>query len=330
MPLFLLIESEYMKKNLKIISLSFLLPALLVSCMKEGSTKAEVTSFDVPAVFMANNEEKSGRIESLSYQTKDYILNSEKTEEKELKVYLPYNYDESQKYNILYLLHGTDKQEVDHINTWFDRVKIKDVLDNLIAYEQIDPLIVVCPTFYSYGLYGDDNVTDIKEATPVKTNSSNNFTYEFRNDILPAVESKYQTYAEDISVSGFMNSRDHRALAGLSNGARITLHSGIMHNFDYVSSFGVYSSSWDAQEILQALNSDAYKDLSLNGFYNAAGIYDFAYNKQKKMYDELLQSERFTAENSKFFPITFGYHSARSWRVGLYDTLLYLFGGKMA
>ena len=58
-----------------------------------------------------------------------YISDSEKTEEKELKVYLPYNYDESQRYNILYLLHGTDKQEVDHINTWFDRVKIKDVLD---------------------------------------------------------------------------------------------------------------------------------------------------------------------------------------------------------
>lgn len=330
MPLFLLIESEYMKKNLKIISLSLLLPVSLVSCTKEGSLKAEVTSWDVPSAFMVTNTEKAGRIESLSYQTKDYVLNSGKTEEKKLNVYLPYNYDKSKQYNILYLLHGTDRQEVDHINTWFDRVEVKNVLDNLIAYEQIDPLIVICPTFYSYGLYGDDNVTDIKEATPVKINSSNNFTYELRNDIIPAVENKYATYATDTSEEALKNSRDHRGMAGLSNGARITLNGGMIHNFDYISNFGVYSSSWDASEILQALNSEANKNLPLHGFYNAAGIYDFAYNKQKKMYDELMKSDRFTSENSKFFDIAFGYHSARSWRVGLYDSLLSMFGGNQA
>ncbi|MCR4698421.1 MAG: hypothetical protein K5762_03540 [Bacilli bacterium] len=319
-----------MKKNLKVISISLLLPALLVSCTKEGSIKAEVTSYDVSSTFMKANTEKAGRIESLTYTTKDYILDSGKSEEKKLNVYLPYNYDESKQYNILYLLHGTDKQDVDHINTWFDRIEIKNVLDNLIAYEQIDPLLVVCPTFYSYGLYGDDNVTDIKEATPVKTNSSNNFTYELRNDIIPAVESKYATYASEISEAGLKASRDHRAMAGLSNGARITLNSGIIHNFDYLSTFGIYSSSWDASEIISALNSQAYQDLSLNGFYNASGIYDFAYNKQKKMYDELLKSDKFTTDNSKYFNITFGYHSARSWRVGLYDSLLYMFGGNQA
>ena len=316
-----------MKQKRTILYLSIV--AMLVSCSKEGGN-ALVTSFEVPDVYRVENQEKKGKIETLSYETEDYILESGKKETKKLNVYLPFSYDEEKKYNVLYLLHGTDKQDINHINTWFDRVKVKDVLDNLIAMEVINPLIVVTPTFYSYGLYGDDDIKDIKAMTPVKQNSSNNFEYELRNDIIPTVESTYSTYAVDTSEEGLKQSRDHRAMAGLSNGARITLHSGMMANFDYISEFGIYSSSCDSQELLYALNTPSYQSLKLNGFYNASGIYDFAYNSQKKMYDTLLKEERFKQAKSYFFQVTFGYHANRTWRVGLYDSLLYMFGGQRA
>ncbi len=307
------------KRNLLLVTLS-----LLASCGKEGNV-VSVTTFDVPSSLMEERTDHQGMIETISYTTRDYVNNSGKTQEKKANVYLPFSYEPTKQYNVLYLLHGTDMQSVDHINTWFKTIGMKNILDNMIYQGVIDPLIVVAPTFYSYGLYGDDNMSNITEMTPVKQHSSDNFGYELRNDIIPTVENKYSTYASDIDSSGLKESRNHRAMAGLSNGARITLKGGLMQNFDYISSFGCYSSSWDAKEITQALNKDEYKGLNLTGFYNASGIYDFAYNAQKKMYDELQKDERFTSDNCQYFKISFGYHSARSWRVGLYDTLQYLF-----
>ncbi len=311
-----------MKK--RVLSVILILSSVLVSCGKEEE-KASITSFDVPNLFQVERKEGAGQIKTLSYETKDYLNLTQNKETKKLNVYLPFSYDSNKQYNILYLLHGTDPQNVEHIDTWFHTIGVKNILDNLIYYNQIEPLIVVTPTFYSYGLYGDDNVKNIKEMTPVKQNSSNNFAYELRNDIIPLVESTYSTYASSTSHEDLKSSRDHRAMAGLSNGARITLNGGMMKNFDYISSFGCFSSSWDAEEILSTLNTKEYASLKLNGFYNAAGIYDFAYHSQKSMYDKLLLDQRFKESNHQFFDVFFGYHSARSWRVGLYDTLQYLF-----
>lgn len=34
-----------------------------------------------------------------------------------------------------------------------------------------------------------------------------------------------------------------------------------------------------------------------------------------------MKDDMFTEENTEYVQIAFGYHSARSWRVGLYDAL---------
>jgi len=292
-----------------------------MACDHATNPSASVTSWEVPEAFRLARDDHQGSIETLEYVTQDYVEGTGKTQTKALRVYLPYGYDERQRYDILYLLHGTDKQSVDHLATWFDTIGIKNVLDNLIYYQQIKPLLVVAPTFYSYGLYGDDDASDIKKMTPVKRLSSANFPQELRKDILPAVEGRYSTYAPSLDENGFQTSREHRAMAGLSNGARITLNGGLIENFDYFASFGIYSASVDASAILAALDSPRYASLPLKGFYNASGIYDFAYNSQKKMYDALREDPRFHDGNSAFFKVNFGYHSHRSWRVGLYDSL---------
>ncbi len=185
----------------------------------------------------------------------------------------------------------------------------------------IEPLIVVAPTFYSYGLYGDDDMKDIKDVTPVKKNSSANFGRELRFDIIPAVESEFSTYADGASESALQSSRDHRAMAGLSNGCRITYTGGMIENFDYISWFGCYSSSIDSELVLDALSSEKYKNYKLNYMFNADGIYDFAYNGHKKMVNELVGNGKFGDDNVEYVQVAFGYHSARSWRVGLYDSL---------
>lgn len=299
---------------------TIVLPLCLASC-SSNTEKASITSFEVPEKYQEERETEKGTVVSLTYMTKDYIDGTDATEEKTTNVYLPYGYDDSKQYDVLYLLHGTDLQTVNHIETWLYTIGVKNVLDNLIYYQDIDPLIVVTPTFYSYGLYGDDYITNIRDMTPVKKKSNENFSYELRNDLIPAVESKYSTYASSTDSASLISSRDHRAMAGLSNGARITLSAGMGNNFDYISYFGCFSSSVDSSELLEKMHQEKYKGLSLNYMFNADGIYDFAYNAHKKMYDEILKDDLFNEQNSEYVEIAFGYHSSRSWKISLYDAL---------
>ena len=293
----------------------------LCACGNGGDGPATITDSEVPAKYRAERTTEAGEVVSLTYTAHDYAIGTAATEQKYCNVYLPYGYSEEEEYNILYLIHGTDPQTVVHQETWLYTIGVKNILDNMIYYGDIEPLIVVTPSFYSYGLYGDDNMTSVTEVTPVKENSTNNFGMELRNDIIPAVESKYSTYAADVTEEALISSRDHRAMAGLSNGCRITYLGGMVENFDYISWYGCFSSSVDSQILLDALNSERYSDYELNYMFNADGIYDFAYNGHKKMVEELMEDERFTEENTEYVTISFGYHSARSWRVGLYDAL---------
>lgn len=294
---------------------------LALSACSGGEGAAEITSWEVPEKYRAERTEQAGEVVSLQYTARDYALGTEKTEEKSCKIYLPYGYDDGKEYDIIYLIHGTDPQTVVHQDTWFYTVGVKNVLDNMIYYGDIKPVIVVAPVFYSYGLYGDDDMKDIKELTPVKQNSTENFGRELRNDLIPAVEAKYSTYADGVSEEELIASRDHRAMAGLSNGCRITYMGGMIENFDYISWFGCYSSSVDSKLILDALNSEKFAGYKLNYMFNADGIYDFAYNGHKKMVNELKKDAKFTEENTEYVQIAFGYHSARSWRVGFYNSL---------
>lgn len=292
----------------------------LGSC-NQNNEKATITSWVIPDKYKQERTDEKGQVVEVTYSTKDYVDGTDKVEEKKTNVYLPYNYDESKQYNIIYLIHGTDRQSVNHIETWLYTVGIKNVLDNMIFYNDIDPVIVVTPSFYSYGLYGDDNMTNIREVTPVKEKSTKNFGYELRYDLIQAVESKYSTYAEGVDEKSLIDSRDHRAMAGLSNGARITLDGGMTQNFDYISWFGCFSSSIESSKIIEAIHSEKNKNYKLNYLFNADGIYDFAYNAHKKMYEELLKDESFNENNLEYVEIAFGYHSPRSWQISMYDAL---------
>lgn len=315
-----------MEKN-KLLTSSALLFSLFLTSCQSVQTEGQITDVEVDKKYLVERNDQKGSVETLSYETKDYVFPSGKKEEKKCAVYLPYGYDSKEQYNVLYLIHGTDKQSVNHLETWFENIKARVMLDNLIYYKVIDPLIVVCPTFYSYGLFGDDDRKNIKDYSFVKENSNKNFLNELRYDIVPSVEAQYATYSVTRDEQGLSSSRDHRAIAGLSNGCRLTLNAGRIYNFDYFSYFGCYSSFVHSSDIISSLTSEKFKDYKLNYRFNADGIYDFAYHEHRKRVNELLDDSHhiFTEKNTEYVKIRRGYHSARSWRVGLYDSLLRFF-----
>ena len=90
---------------------------------------------------------------------------------------------------------------------------MRKLLDQMIAHGDIEPMIVVTPT-YNYG-QPTANYTD---ADPY----CRALPQELVNDLIPVVESRYSTYAETTDAEGIKVSREHRAIGGFSMGAVTT------------------------------------------------------------------------------------------------------------
>ena len=165
---------------------------------------AEPCLWSVPDKFDAVDCPEQGRVEELEYTTKAYATDG-RTVQKRALVYLPYGYSEEEEYDVLYLLHGTGDDEEYWLRTYSYN---KTMLDNLIYHGDIRPVIVVTPTWYVEGVCEDD---------PDALTYS--FKDELKNDLIPAVEGAYSTYARSCSREDLIASRGRRAFAGLSRGA---------------------------------------------------------------------------------------------------------------
>jgi enterochelin esterase-like enzyme len=132
-------------------------------------------------------------------------------------VYLPAGYDQQDqatRYDVLYLMHGAGMDTESFLGGAGRSSTVKNMLDHMIEERQIPPTIVVTPTFYP-----DDNASmDLHYAGQL----DRAFPGELENDLMPAVEGRYHTYARTIDAAGFTASRAHRAFGGFSMGAVTT------------------------------------------------------------------------------------------------------------
>ncbi|MGN7222424.1 alpha/beta hydrolase [Curtobacterium flaccumfaciens] len=146
--------------------------------------------------------------------------------EKHALVYAPAGYDQdgTDRYDIVYLMHGAGG----NADSWLDRTgdgptRLQNLLDHMIEDGQIDPVIVVTPTFYP----DDDSSMDLHYAGEL----DRQFHVELEDDLMPAVESRFRTYATTADTEGFRASRDHRAFGGFSMGGVTTWYTFI-NNLD--------------------------------------------------------------------------------------------------
>ncbi len=267
----------------------------------------------VPAKFDTGETSEAGTLEELVYETKAYATDGRSVEKRAL-VYLPYGYDPDKNYNILYLMHGTGDDE----NYWLQtHAYNKTMLDNMIALGEIDPLIVVTPTFYV-----EDDCMDGLDALTFS------FREELRNDLMPAAESRYSTWAETADDAGFAASRDHRAFAGLSRGAVTTANSVLCGSLDYFSWFGLFSSFRTTREhILETIQSEEEKDLTIHYVYATTGNFDFATPYMVPGYRMLCENVPRLKEgvNTSFDIFPMRYHSIGHWHLSLYNFLQKIF-----
>jgi len=249
-----------------------------------------------------------GKVETFTYETKAYATDSRKVT-KQAYVYLPYGYDETKEYDILYLMHGTGDDEA----YWLEKYSYNKVMiDNLIYYDDIKPVIIVTPTWY----VEDDLPDDPDQLTY-------SFIDELRNDLIPAVESTYATYAKSVSEEDLIASRNHRAFAGLSRGSATMFRSAYCGSLDYFSKFGAFSACMTTLDEFSVTWNDKNKDYTIDYLYNTSGTFDFLLDEHVKNTEALLEAEKRLVENVNYsfdiFPMD--YHSIHSWHISLYNCL---------
>lgn len=167
--------------------------------------------------------EQQGSLVELMYDTFESTTYEQKTQaiQKRAIVYLPYNYSDDQKYNVLYLMHGGWSNETSLLGTQQQPSSFKNVVDNAIQNGDFDPLIIVCPT------YNNESPEDSSNYSLAFNTLTVNYHNELTNDLIPAVEGTYSTYTESTAPEELKASRDHRAFGGFSMGSVTTWYTFI-------------------------------------------------------------------------------------------------------
>lgn len=271
---------------------------------------------------MLQETEKKGTVERLEYESQTYDETGSKPLKKGAWVYLPYGYDATKQYNILYLLHGGGVTE----DWWFkmfpDTVTI---LDNMMAQKICEPCIIVTPTYYR-GEEIDKNSEFITE----------HFHHELRKDLIPAAEKKYATYANgDVSEENLIKTRNHRAFAGLSLGSMTTYRAALYNNYDLFSWYGPFSGCCgpngdrqnEVKRIIETITTGKEKGLELDYLFCCNGDQDIAYVEHIEIMKQTLKESTclVPGENYDFFTIPGGVHDMKAWQLHLYHALQIFF-----
>lgn len=219
--------------------------------------------------------DRQGTIEQLNYETYEAFSYYEKNQKlsKTAYVYLPYGYDKSNQYDVFYLMHGGWSNETNYLGTTDEPHDFKNILDHAIEDGKIEPLIVVCPTYNNTS--GEDS-GDYSLALQL----TDLYHQELVNDLIPAVESKYHTFAEDVSVEGQIASRNHRGFGGFSMGS-VTTWRTFEHCLDEFRYFMPSSGNVGNGSVQDQVVADSNWNWDDFFIFTASGTDDFAYSSFK-------------------------------------------------
>ena len=280
---------------------------------------ASLTS--IPDSYLTEAEQQ-GTLQDLYYDTYESFSYNEKSQRllKHAVVYLPYGYDESKQYPVFYLMQGGWSNEYTYLGSPDEPHGMKHILDHGIANGEIQPMIVVCPT---YNNTSPEDSGDYSLALRLTDNYHN----ELINDLIPAVEGKYSTYAEDTTPEAIAASRDYRAFCGFSMGSMATWRT-FEHSLDYfryfIPSSGGPAASTETYERVIKDSGHEWDDFFI---FAASGTNDFAYSGFKNGIDAMRESDsglfRFAdneAEGNLYYLESDGDHSG-------YYAMLYFYNG---
>jgi len=159
-------------------------------------------------------------------------------------VYTPAGYEQEldRRYPVFYLQHGGGEDETGWVKQGYADI----IMDNVIAEGKAVPMIVVMNCGYAH--------------KPGSSDEFDAFEDMMINDVIPFVDSRYRTIPD----------RDHRAIAGLSWGAKQAYDLGLGHNdyFSYISGFSGIIVIGEFTHQNPGFRDPAQLDAAYNGIFH--------------------------------------------------------------
>lgn len=146
--------------------------------------------------------------------------------ERRMYVYLPADYyHTTERYPVLYLLHGARGNEL----SWIEKGNLLHNIDSLVSTGKMRQSIVVLPNVNQYNDERDYGKSRLKGAMEAFYENDGMVEYAFVTDVVATTDSLYRTIAD----------KEHRAIAGLSIGAMQSMHisANAPDAFGYVGMF---------------------------------------------------------------------------------------------
>ncbi|MBQ3257874.1 MAG: esterase [Oscillospiraceae bacterium] len=265
---------------------------------------------EIPSEYFSAADEQ-GTLVELTYDTwesKTYEQKNTKLTKRAI-VYLPYGYDESKEYNTFYYMHGGWGNETTQMGTPERPSGFKNVIDHAIQNGEIEPMIVVCPT------YNNENPDDSANYTLAFYTLTVNYHNELVNDLIPAVDSTYATIPD----------RDHRAFGGFSMGSVTTWYTFVncLDEFRYfIPSSGAMDYQGDDVDAAVTASGHAPEDFFI---FACTGTDDFEYRNFTNQIEGMLgmPSGNFVEGKNLVFYVKEGYsHSGIAATEYTYNGLL--------
>ncbi|NVJ87384.1 MAG: esterase [Algoriphagus sp.] len=226
--------------------------------------------------------------------------------DRRITIYTPPGYEKSsEKYPVLYLLHGAGGDE----EAWISLGRTAQIMDNLIAQGKAKPMIVVMPNgnVIQDGAPGEGSMGFYKPQFMVPKTMDGTYESSFE-DIIKFVENNYRVKAD----------KRHRAIAGLSMGGFHTIHISRYYpnTFDYI---GAFSAAIMPREDATGKVYGNFDETLQKQMENGYKLYWIAIGKTDFLYDA--NQEYLAKLDSMNMPYEYveseGGHTWRNWRVYL-------------
>lgn len=234
--------------------------------------------------------------------------------DRRITIYTPPGYEQSsEKFPVLYLLHGAGGDE----EAWINLGRTAQIMDNLIAQGKAKPMIVAMPNgnVIQDAAPGEGSDGMYKPQFMVPKTMDGTYEANFQ-DIIKFVESNYRVKAD----------KADRAIAGLSMGGYHTMHISRYYpdTFDYI---GLFSAAIMPRE---DATGKVYSDIDgtlKNQMDNGYKLYWIAIGKTDFLYDA--NKEYLAKLDAMGMPYEYveseGGHIWRNWRVYLTQFVPQLF-----
>ncbi len=234
--------------------------------------------------------------------------------DRRLTVYTPAGYEQgTERYPVFYLLHGMGGDE----NAWSELGRATQILDNMIARGEVEPMIVVMTNgnVDMQAAPGETSAGFVPPTTQLPGTMNGMFETHFP-DVVNFIDSTYRTVAD----------KHHRAIGGLSMGGFHSLHISKEYPdmFDYV---GLFSAAILPRE---GATSPVYDDMSgklQRQFATPPALYWIAIGEKDFLYDA---NKNFRATlDAAGYPYEYvespDGHIWKNWRIYLTEFLPRLF-----